>query len=107
MNRNEQKNESMKEGPGFEELREIVSQADTPDKPAIPKRKRISRGGGRVRRVFVRVFYVIYLIGVLAFGYWYWTRPVRADQFRSAHRMWYGIAESVGIPVPEDERWGG
>lgn len=70
----------------------------------------VSGGGGfnlfrRFKRVIVRVLFVIYLLGVVAFGYWYWARPVRADQFVNAHRIWHGIAETVGIPVPRDERW--
>ena len=70
----------------------------------------VSGGGGfhlfrRFNRALIRVLFVVYLIGVVAFGYWYWARPVRADQVKSAHRIWHGIVEEFGVPVPKDERW--
>jgi hypothetical protein len=48
----------------------------------------------------------IYLAGVLCFGYWYWMRPVRADQFKDAQMKWRETALIFGVPVPKDERWG-
>lgn len=78
-----------------------------------PDEKPVVSGGGgfylfkRFKRALIRVLFVVYLIGVVAFGYWYWARPVRADQIKGAHRIWHGIAEVFGVPVPKDERWGG
>ncbi len=60
----------------------------------------------RLKRFAIRALIAIYLLGVLSFGYWYWMRPVRADQFRTAHRKWNEIAHVFGVPVPKDERWG-
>jgi hypothetical protein len=77
-------------------------------RPLASRRRRMpSRWLGHVRRILVRIFFVIYVIGVLAFGYWYWTRPVRADQYRNALIVWDGLLDSFGLPVPKDERWGG
>ncbi len=57
-------------------------------------------------RFLSRVLIAIYLIGVITFGYWYWMRPVRADQFRDALTKWREIAVDSDVPVPKDERWG-
>lgn len=48
---------------------------------------------------------VIYLVLVLVSGYWYWSRPIRADQFNNAYTWWLGVAEVYNVPVPSDETW--
>jgi hypothetical protein len=48
---------------------------------------------------------VIYLVLMLVSGYWYWSRPVRADQFGNAYTWWRGVAEVYHFPVPSDETW--
>ena len=48
---------------------------------------------------------VIYLVLMLVSGYWYWSRPVRADQFSNAYTWWRGVAEVYRFPVPSDETW--
>lgn len=63
------------------------------------------RGWIRIKRLLARLLLLIYLVCALVSGYWYWTRPVRADQFRHAHLKWHEIAEIFGVPVPKDERW--
>ncbi|HDS30873.1 MAG TPA: hypothetical protein ENN67_07525 [Firmicutes bacterium] len=62
---------------------------------------------GRIRRILARILFIVYIVGILAFGYWYYSRPVRPDQFRNAHRVWYSLLDEFGVPVPKDERWGG
>jgi len=60
----------------------------------------------KARRFIVRVLIALYLISVFFLGYWYWMRPVRADQFKAAQENWRGLATVYGIPIPKDERWG-
>ncbi len=70
---------------------------------------RNSRNRGRktgLRRALTALILVMYLVGALISGYWYYTRPVRADQFAAAQQKWRGIAVVFGLPVPKDERWG-
>ena len=57
-------------------------------------------------RVIANLLIAIYLIGVLCFGYWYWMRPVRADQFKNAQIKWREMAFVFMVPIPKDERWG-
>jgi hypothetical protein len=60
----------------------------------------------RFRPLFVRFLLILYFVTVIAFGYWYWMRPVRADQFKDAHEKWRAVAKIFHVPVPKDERWG-
>jgi hypothetical protein len=48
---------------------------------------------------------VIYLVLMLISSYWYWSRPVRADQFGNAYTWWRGVADVYHFPVPSDETW--
>lgn len=57
-------------------------------------------------RVIANLLIAVYLIGVVCFGYWYWMRPVRADQFTNAQIKWRETAIVFMVPVPKDERWG-
>jgi hypothetical protein len=60
----------------------------------------------RGTHILIRLMLIAYLLSTLALGYWYWMRPVRADQFKSAHEKWRAIAKIFHVPVPKDERWG-
>ncbi len=66
-----------------------------------------STGNGTrvVKTPITMALIIIYMVLVLLSGYWYWSRPVRADQFNNAYRWWIGIADVYEFPVPEDERW--
>jgi len=75
----------------------------TNDDPSV-KNKHQSKTSPR--RIAVSTLVWIYLLIILCIGYWYWMRPVRADQFKSAQDEWRGIAETFHLPVPKDERWG-
>ena len=88
------------------------------DERTADQRVRLERGNRRrvrkprrfgsllVRRL-VRLLLWIYLLGVLASGYWYWIRPVRWDQLVNARSKWGEITKSLRLPTPENERWGG
>jgi len=62
--------------------------------------------GIRIKPVIIRLLLLVYLVCIVCLGYWYWMRPVRADQFKSAQEKWRAIAQIYHIPVPKDERWG-
>jgi hypothetical protein len=59
----------------------------------------------KIKRILVRFLLAIYIIMVLFFGYWYWARPVRADQFNHAENAWRELAEVFHVPLPDDVRW--
>lgn len=59
-----------------------------------------------LRKVCFRILALAYIIAVLGFGYWYWSRPVRSYQYQSAHEKWVEILQTYHIPIPHDERWG-
>jgi hypothetical protein len=62
--------------------------------------------GIRAGHAIISILIPIYFISILCLGYWYWMRPVRADQFKDAQTKWRAIAQVYNIPVPKDERWG-
>ena len=64
------------------------------------KRKRC-----RFRSFIFSLLIFVYLLTSLAFGYWYWARPVRAEQITSGYEWWSEIAEIYGVPHPKDVRW--
>ncbi len=59
-----------------------------------------------VKNISVRIILAIYIVCVLGFTYWYWMRPVRAEQVTEAQEKWRGYAEVFDIPIPTDERYG-
>lgn len=61
----------------------------------------------KFRRISLRFLLAIYIIMVLVFGYWYWARPVRVNQFNHAENAWRELAEVFHVPLPEDVRWQG
>ena len=79
-----------------ETVPEIISET-IPEVPAVTI---------RIKPIIIRLLLLTYLLTALAFGYWYWMRPVRSDQFKDAHEKWRSIATIFHVPVPKDERWG-
>lgn len=77
--------------------------------PEKPEEIPVSLGLGNyptvIRKSFIKLLLLIYVITVLCFGYWYWMRPVRADQFKSAIERWQSYAAVYDVPYPKDERW--
>ena len=51
------------------------------------------------------VLVVIYIVAIIISGWWYFARPVRAEQFNNAYEWWSSLAEVYDIPVPKDERY--
>ena len=83
------------------------SRPGCPELSSIPKRLAICPEVGiRLRPILVRFLILLYSVLVVAFGYWYWMRPVRVDQFKDAQEKWRAIAAIYHIPIPKDERWG-
>ncbi len=84
----------------MEPIQEIVEKGDpvnggnTPATPTLnPKRS------------FIRLLLLVYLVMVVAFGYWYWMRPIRATQLEKQHNKWREIGEVFKVPIPSDETW--
>ena len=71
--------------------------AEPVDLPTIPI---------RVGPIIIKFLLLIYLISIPMLAYWYFMRPVRADQFKDAQTKWRAMATQFHIPVPKDERWG-
>ncbi len=70
------------------------------------ERKKLSRGiASRFRSFIFRILMILYMLGIVASGYWYWARPVRAEQLNNAYTWWTEIAGNYGLPVPSDDRW--
>ncbi len=53
----------------------------------------------------IRLLIALYIVIVLAFGFWYWIRPVREVQITHAYETWYEIAVIYNIPLPKAETW--
>lgn len=59
----------------------------------------------RYKSKIFRILVIIYILAVIASGYWYWMRPVRRSQIHSSHRWWSSIAQDFHLPVPPTENW--
>lgn len=59
----------------------------------------------RLIRFTIRILITLYMLSIIALGYWYWMRPVRADQINTAYSKWHDMAEIFNVPLPKDERW--
>jgi len=71
-----------------------------------PERKKLSKGtASRFRSFIFRILIILYMLGILTSGYWFWARPVRDEQFHNAYTWWTGIAGVYGLPVPSADRW--
>lgn len=80
--------------------------ASTNKKTEISKDTGSTGNGTRVVKTPVTMtLIIIYMVLVLLSGYWYWLRPVRADQFNNACRWWIGVADVYEFPVPNDQMW--
>lgn len=77
-----------------------------PEKPEeIPASIGLSKIFTVIRKDFIKLLLLIYVITVLCFGYWYWMRPVRAVEFSAAIDKWQSYAGVYNVPFPKDERW--
>ena len=71
-----------------------------------PEIKKLSKGAAsRFRSFIFRILIILYMLGIVASGYWYWARPVRDAQFHNAYTWWTGIASVYGLPIPSADRW--
>jgi len=72
----------------------------------LPERKKLSKGiASRSRSFIFRILIILYMLGIVASGYWYWARPVRDEQLHNAYAWWTEIAGNYGLPVPSADRW--
>jgi hypothetical protein len=61
--------------------------------------------GSRIRSGVFASLIVLYFISIVALGYWYFMRPVRAEQITGAYDWWRAIAVIYHVPVPPDQRY--
>jgi hypothetical protein len=80
-----------------------TSTSSKPSSTSIPEAPTVHI---RTNHIIIRLLVLVYLLSIFGLGYWYWMRPVRADQFKDAHEKWRAVAKIFHVPVPKDERWG-
>jgi magnesium-transporting ATPase (P-type) len=88
----------------------IAKPAETDVKPtrdgemsAAPRR--FARIMKRLKTHTFRFLIVLYVVLVMAFGYWYLSRPVRASQLSGAYQWWMAIGKTYHAPEPKNEQW--
>jgi len=91
--------------PVEETIEAVVPVQETPAEPvAVLPAKPVRH---RLRNLFYHALVVTYTIAVLAFGYWYFARPVRSNQIKNAYDWWTAVGRIYEVPMPKDERWTG